>query len=174
MLGVLHVRIRLLLNCREYTAEHFNLQTFVDERYARVLCLNSIAYRIPQQITRYCAVVKLHEFFGFWAFFCCQHAQPGIASGYHSRRISHMNYPRISAFLALAAACGFAHAEIPIEACAIASYQAALYRAVPPKLDARAVWLNRQFIKWPGADATARFRLLRTGRFRPDENRQQS
>jgi pullulanase/glycogen debranching enzyme len=66
---------------------------------------------------------------------------------------------RFAALLALAAGCGLAHAEIPIQACAIASSQAPIYRAVPHKLDARAVWLSRQLIKWPGADPTASFRL---------------
>jgi pullulanase/glycogen debranching enzyme len=70
-----------------------------------------------------------------------------------------MTRQRIAALLAIAAACRTAHAEIPIESCAISSYQAPLYRAVPPPLDARAVWLNRQLIKWPGADATASFHL---------------
>ncbi len=39
-----------------------------------------------------------------------------------------------------------------------ASFQT-LVRAAPAKLEARAVWLNRQLLKWPGADAGAIFKL---------------
>lgn len=70
-----------------------------------------------------------------------------------------MTYARLAALLALTAACGLAHAEITINACAVDSYSAPLYRALPQKLDARAVWLDRGHIKWPGADPKASYKL---------------
>ncbi|MGZ5200108.1 MAG: alpha-1,6-glucosidase domain-containing protein [Telluria sp.] len=66
---------------------------------------------------------------------------------------------RFAALLAFAAACGLAHADIPIESCAIPSMDYMQDRAVPPPVPARAVSLNRQLIKWPGADSSKLFRL---------------
>ncbi|MBM3266944.1 MAG: DUF3372 domain-containing protein [Candidatus Sericytochromatia bacterium] len=68
-------------------------------------------------------------------------------------------------------ACGFAAglvaatpalaataAEIPLEACDAPGFQQIL-RPAGPRMDARAVWLDRKFLRWPGAAATGRFRL---------------
>jgi pullulanase/glycogen debranching enzyme len=67
-----------------------------------------------------------------------------------------MTKTHIAALLALA--CCSARAEIPIDACDSTSHQA-VQHASPQKFDARAVWLDRRLVKWPGADARAVFRL---------------
>lgn len=70
-----------------------------------------------------------------------------------------MTYARLAALFALASACALAHAEITIDACAVPNHTMPLYRALPQKLDARAVWLDRGHVKWPGADPKASYRL---------------
>jgi pullulanase len=61
--------------------------------------------------------------------------------------------------LALACVSIDAHAAAPatLDACN-GSFQNILH-AAPTTLDARAVWLNRQLIKWPGIASSGRFRL---------------
>lgn len=63
-----------------------------------------------------------------------------------------------AALLALATAACTARAEIPIDACDSPSFQI-VQHASSQKLDARAVWLDRRLVKWPGADPAASFKL---------------
>ncbi|MGZ8295486.1 MAG: DUF3372 domain-containing protein, partial [Telluria sp.] len=59
-----------------------------------------------------------------------------------------------------AAACGAAsaHAAVPIEACNAEGFESVI-QAAPASFDARAVWLDRRLVQWPGADGAGSFRL---------------
>ena len=60
--------------------------------------------------------------------------------------------------LTVARVCAAATPVATAQACDDDGYQT-LLQAAPGTLDARAYWLNRRFAKWPGADASGRFRL---------------
>ncbi|MCC2957215.1 DUF3372 domain-containing protein [Massilia sp. IC2-477] len=62
------------------------------------------------------------------------------------------------AALAAAALASSAHAAVPLATCDNPSFQEVL-QASSAKLDARAVWLDRRLLAWPGADAGASIRL---------------
>ncbi|MFC0253327.1 alpha-1,6-glucosidase domain-containing protein [Massilia consociata] len=59
---------------------------------------------------------------------------------------------------AAAAFASSAHAAVPLETCNSDDFQQILH-ASGATLDARAVWLDRSLVKWPGADAGATYRL---------------
>ena len=61
----------------------------------------------------------------------------------------------LSALFSLAAGT---QAAIPLQACDAPSFASTLH-AAPGTLDARAVWLDRQRLRWPGMAADGRFRL---------------
>ena len=62
------------------------------------------------------------------------------------------------AALAAATLASSAHAAVPLASCDDPSFQQVLH-ASSATLDARAVWLDRQLLTWPGADAGGSFRL---------------
>ncbi|QOY93756.1 DUF3372 domain-containing protein [Massilia sp. UMI-21] len=62
------------------------------------------------------------------------------------------------AALAAAALASSAHAAVPLATCDDPSFQQVL-NASSAALDARAVWLDRRLLTWPGAQAGANFRL---------------
>lgn len=62
------------------------------------------------------------------------------------------------AALAAAALASSAHAAVPLATCDDPSFQQVLHPS-GATLDARAVWLDRRLLSWPGADAGATFRL---------------
>ncbi|MCC2971023.1 alpha-1,6-glucosidase domain-containing protein [Massilia sp. IC2-476] len=62
------------------------------------------------------------------------------------------------AALAAAALASSAHAAVPLATCDNPSFQEVL-QASSATLDARAVWLDRRLLTWPGADAGASVRL---------------
>ncbi|MGJ9420268.1 alpha-1,6-glucosidase domain-containing protein [Massilia sp. CMS3.1] len=51
-----------------------------------------------------------------------------------------------------------AHAAIPLQACNTPAFATVLH-AVPTKLEARAIWLDRRLAQWPGMATDGRFRL---------------
>jgi pullulanase/glycogen debranching enzyme len=71
-----------------------------------------------------------------------------------------MNQLRHPLFASLFAALvpAAAQAAVPLEACDDPGFQQVLH-ASGASLDARAVWLNRQLIRWPGAAAEGSFKL---------------
>ncbi|MCA1247865.1 alpha-1,6-glucosidase domain-containing protein [Massilia sp. MS-15] len=65
---------------------------------------------------------------------------------------------------ALAAAlASSAHAAVPLETCNDPGFQQVVH-ASSTTLDARAVWLDRRLLTWPGADAAGSFRLYHSGK----------
>ncbi len=67
------------------------------------------------------------------------------------------------AAFAAAALASSAHAAVPLETCDNPSFQQVLH-AADAALDARAVWLDRRLLTWPGADAGATFRLYHSAK----------
>ncbi|UVW28049.1 alpha-1,6-glucosidase domain-containing protein [Massilia sp. H6] len=63
-----------------------------------------------------------------------------------------------SAALAAAALASSAHAAAPLEACNHDGFQIVL-NASSATLDARAVWLDRRLVQWPGVETGGRYRL---------------
>ncbi len=66
--------------------------------------------------------------------------------------------PRLLALLALSCTAAHAAAAIPFEACNGDGFETVLHKAAA-SYEARAVWLNRQLVQWPGTDATGVFKL---------------
>ncbi len=62
------------------------------------------------------------------------------------------------AALAAAALASSTHAAVPADACNNEGFQIVL-NASSATLDARAVWLDKRLVKWPGAEAGATYRL---------------
>lgn len=69
-----------------------------------------------------------------------------------------MNMNRFAVLLALALTCSTASAGIAVDACDRSSFETVL-NASQQKPGARAVWLDRRLVKWPGADSRALFKL---------------
>jgi pullulanase len=73
-----------------------------------------------------------------------------------------MTRPRLRAACATSLlsllACGAAHAAIPPDACASKTFQIVQHPAAG-RFDARAVWLDRRLVKWPGAGGGGTFRV---------------
>ncbi|RZA36564.1 MAG: DUF3372 domain-containing protein [Lysobacteraceae bacterium] len=65
--------------------------------------------------------------------------------------------------LAAAALASSAHAAVPLATCDDPSFQQVLH-ASSATFDARAVWLSRSLLTWPGADAGANFRLYHSNK----------
>ncbi|MGZ8302617.1 MAG: pullulanase-type alpha-1,6-glucosidase [Telluria sp.] len=65
---------------------------------------------------------------------------------------------RLSIASAAVCAAGYAHASVPVDACDSDGFESVV-QASPARYEARAVWLNRSLVKWPGADAAGSFRL---------------
>ncbi|MFC5479960.1 alpha-1,6-glucosidase domain-containing protein [Massilia suwonensis] len=68
------------------------------------------------------------------------------------------SFARYAALPALLALSGAAHAAIPLQACDAPAFATTLH-AAPATLEARAVWLDRRLVQWPGMASEGRFRL---------------
>ncbi|THC45762.1 alpha-1,6-glucosidase domain-containing protein [Massilia sp. Mn16-1_5] len=69
-----------------------------------------------------------------------------------------ISFPRHAALLAFLGLSSTAHAAIPLQACDAPGFATTLH-AAPTTLEARAVWLDRRLIQWPGMASAGRFRL---------------
>ncbi|WP_292039050.1 alpha-1,6-glucosidase domain-containing protein [Massilia sp. UBA6681] len=67
------------------------------------------------------------------------------------------------AALAAAALASSAHAAVPLATCDDPSFQQVLH-ASSATFEARAVWLDRRLLTWPGAEAGSTFRLYHSGK----------
>jgi pullulanase/glycogen debranching enzyme len=67
------------------------------------------------------------------------------------------------AALAATALASSAHAAVPLETCDNPSFQQVLH-ASSATLDARAVWLDRRLLAWPGAETASSFRLYHSAK----------
>jgi pullulanase len=63
-----------------------------------------------------------------------------------------------ASILSMALLAGGAHAAVTPDACESSAFQIVQHPAAA-RFDARAVWLNKRLLQWPGADAGAVFRL---------------
>lgn len=68
------------------------------------------------------------------------------------------SFARYAALPALLALSGAAHAAIPLQACDAPGFATTLH-AAPATSEARAVWLDRRLVQWPGMASEGRFRL---------------
>jgi hypothetical protein len=67
------------------------------------------------------------------------------------------------AALAATALASSAHAALPLETCDNPSFQQVLH-ASSATLNARAVWLDRRLLAWPGAETASSFRLYHSAK----------